>query len=1173
MGDFSKLLAAIPPVVRHPFNHTEELRIPNPELSLRLLDSFLSLPTNLDIKRQVAACLQTNFESSHGAVETHNANLRSLVLCVEPLLKALALLVHRNRIGAQADIPRLTLGRLMQSEFGVPKVTWDEQYSGRRHDPQYWKDQSCVTAVYYAVYQIRNTCSHETPRFTMAEVTERFGMVVFLLLYMVQHGVARAAIELEVSPFADYLQRMAGEATSEAAGYLDLATELVWVPEGAAENVRGPVPLANADEWNLPPIAPFLSVVDQVQRFVVTGASGAGKTRSLRTAVRTLAKRILALDVSAELVPVYLPAYMFGLGRDPSDVVSNLVGMTGRGNVAERIRQGPFWFFIDGLNEVAAQNRTRALQEVRALLLYFPSSRVVVSTREASYRNELQLPVYRLADLTLHDTQALVDWYAPDKRSAEDLYEIIRNDARLMAFLRTPLQTKLLCSLVSKESLPGTVPSLMRATVKMTVDRERQGGIAIHEGVVDNILGAVASKAMQRSGYVLSVGECLEIAAEAVAKWRLDVSPSSVLDWLIDAGLLRYLQDEQIAFFHEMALDYFAARSIVGDNDQARRAVRALQANPELRSRPALLEMATALLPDSSNMLADLLPFDPVLAATCYRASQDRPQIALDRIFEEAGKLTSAGSQNTLFVGIQLLMLVDEKSATDAAFEAMPNVEWGRMSEYSTLLCRLLPKGTEEQIERCLNSSDERRLCVLLDYSRRFRKAEYVDVIISMARKRNRALSARIAAALGSIGDVPATEYLAAQLSQPHENREIPLEEAIAQCSTRESEPLMRAALTDADVRVRRAAVATIYKVCPSLDQNEAARLVREEEDLFIRLTAAQILLRSAPESEREAILKGLFRPPCLTHEVPAERVINLVGSLTRSELKVIVLEALCTESPALQGLVTSKAVSRFPDIADDLTGIVDFDSREITVSAKCAILEGLIQTDSVSAELAGKVMGHGMPRTLKESLLKLSFRGHSMLAEQVAGAALADEDPQVRLSLASALRESDWPGSQTCLLQLVHDNAAVVATFAFRSAMKRGWATDAILLDIARSSGPPEVRRRAVAALCNRRFIWNPEHVCRLCVDADKSVRSLGRRIIRVIADSEGVLFGRIKVWNAEGRYGFVEEIVTRRSYFAHVSDVEDSVRDLECGGFCSFIPQSWQRGLRATKVRILAS
>lgn len=876
--------------------------------------------------------------------------------------------------------------------------------------------------------------------------------------------------------------------------YVDLSTELLWAPEKNDENTLQNSIYDNKEPVELPKSSSFMSLVDQVKKFVLVGASGTGKSRCMRNAVSVFARRILKPENPIDFIPVYLPPDFLGLGHDIVYIIAQVVRNVNHQKIQEYLRQGLFWLFIDGLNEVTQQNYINAIRELKILKIKYPALRVVISTRKASYHNELKLPVYSLKDLSHTIIQEFVKANALSQQRSNRILQDIKSNPKLVAFLRTPLQVELVCNQDVDSRFYYTIPLLLQATVRAAVKKMRQTGLSLHEVFVNQLLGKMAQTALQRSGYVLSEAECLEMIVKFVQNWRLESSPTRMLEWLIDEHLLRKTPNDQIAFFHEEVLDYFLMQSIVSDQNQPESIINFFRNNPLLHSRYSLWEMTSTFLQDSSSLIAEILSINIALAARCYKVSLNRSHILFTKILREVDQLIASDSQNELFRGLYILMTIDESYATNKAFGLLLKVEWDRMPEYSKMLCSLLPNGTKKQIECCLKSVDPKRRFILLDYSRRFMKTEYVKDIIAFAEAADKVLAAKIAVTLGSIGTPAAIEYLTEQLKLPVGNRQIPIEEAITHLSSDKAASLLRDALKDSDIRVRRAAINQAYAVNPVLFSEEARYLIQNENDLFIRLVSVQILLRITEFTNQTCIIHDLFSRGCADQNLPVSKVINIISTLSKDALQVMVLDALCTDSPALQGLVTSKVVERFPRMAIDLFGLVDFASTDITISAKCAIVEGLLQTDSMSPDMIDMFMTPGMHRTLRESIVKNAMKLQSNIAEKVANKASQDSDEQVRLVLISILRKSEKSFSKKILFLLLNDNEVKIANSAFRALVHRGWITDADLLDIVHSKRKANIRLRAITVLCGRHYIWNPEHVCSLCLSKDKKIRLTGK-------------------------------------------------------------------------------
>lgn len=178
MLELHSLLFNIPQTIRHPFNHSDRMQLDNPELSIQLLDKFLSLPDNSELKDRILNCLSTYNNTPPREIIIHQANLQKLVLSIEPFLQKLAA-IDPVIIAKDPDVSKMSWMNLLCSGKLWPKMIWNTAFSGKKHDDSYWRRQDCLLAIFYEVYRTRNLYAHEIPVSNSTEIAEKFYLLVF----------------------------------------------------------------------------------------------------------------------------------------------------------------------------------------------------------------------------------------------------------------------------------------------------------------------------------------------------------------------------------------------------------------------------------------------------------------------------------------------------------------------------------------------------------------------------------------------------------------------------------------------------------------------------------------------------------------------------------------------------------------------------------------------------------------------------------------------------------------------------------------------------------------------------------------------------------------------------------------------------------------------------------
>lgn len=131
---------------------------------------------------------------------------------------------------------------------------------------------------------------------------------------------------------------------------------------------------------------PAVKAVNDHDRLLVLGRPGAGKTTFLKYLVITSLRR----ELSRQLVPVFVPLKEWS--KTPSTKLETVLirqfDVCGLSNpnefVRKLLRDGKCLVLLDGFDEIEAENRSKGISQVEALVQAFPKSRFVLSCRTAA---------------------------------------------------------------------------------------------------------------------------------------------------------------------------------------------------------------------------------------------------------------------------------------------------------------------------------------------------------------------------------------------------------------------------------------------------------------------------------------------------------------------------------------------------------------------------------------------------------------------------------------------------------------------------------------------------------------------------------------------------------------------------------------------------------------------
>ncbi|HEY9852079.1 MAG TPA: hypothetical protein V6D28_21575 [Leptolyngbyaceae cyanobacterium] len=1108
----------------------------------RLFERFLELPNNQQLANQIALAVEYHQNLPFGDIGRRIVNLGTLIQTIEPFLKAIGCLRYAVDTNLLNQLERQNLRFLLEHGKILPKMAWDENFSNKKHCSVYWSQQNCLAAVAYRVYLLRNEFSHETPSYSLEQISALFNTTLALLILAIHHPPNRTILELATSPYRSYLEFVAQSLEPDYDRYVCLQADLKWQPSSIDTQ---PISLMQAESFSTDPLPTSpdeVSVlIKQVSKMVLTGEGGAGKSRTFRHVTALLAREILSLQAPPDQIPIYLPADVIGYGNKLSTNLSTfLQEIVQPDEIQIGLVNGQYWLFIDGLNEIAPKYYREVIQDIKAFLITFPKCRVVISTRQEVYYNELPLPVYELKSLTPYGVSQILRLNAKTEEQGNQLFSNLKNDQRLLALFKTPLMSRLLCELPQEIRIPRSMGEMMSVLFNQIFEREERKGDQVPRLIKSMALVELAKTIRDESGTILSEGKILHIFENITQRFAREVSPTFLLTRLIESGILERRRDGFVAFFHETALDYFTALGL--KNAWERNYDQNLEANV-LSATPSSIEILSGLLSSADTLTRFISQYDLKLAARCYSARSQRSKELFRELFDAANSLLMANSVAEICIAVQVIAALDEIEATQALFRVLPKLPEEALTMASNALVQYAPNGITEEVRQALESGEFAQQLVAIQFTSAHQLVEVTPLLIKLAESRKSNLAHHIANALGYLESAEALNYLEQQCNTPRESRSIPLAVAINAFNSERAISVLKIAVKDIDTEVRRAAISRIETINIIEFDNEIYELVVSDVDFLVRLIGVQILLlRRTEKHHRGDLIKGLFSTDPLPEEsLPAARIMKVVSLLNQDELEDVALRALCASHPVIQSLIINRILSSNSNLALKIFDLVEFDDPKITSGAKAAFIKALIPLGYHKLEMLEKAISSSSPHGVRLAVAEMLPSLPSDIAIVVLQKALADPSAQVNVAALKSVASYRNLCSEELVEQLLFSSIKAVQRQAWNLVNIYSLFEDKKLFDWTKKSWPTYLRTRAIEELNKRRFMWPLRKACALAGDGDYGIRRKGHRILEAISASSSEHIGQIDNWVAARGYGFLIRLDTKEKLFFHITNLID--------------------------------
>ena len=301
-------------------------------------------------------------------------------------------------------------------------------------------------------------------------------------------------------------------------------------------------------------------VVAQEKRLIISGASGMGKTTTLKWLTLVYAENYL--EGAERLIPLYVDLGRFkrGMFYDHALMNAHENGLMEE-DFKELLDDGKLAIFLDGLDLLGGSEDFEPVAEIQNFMSEFSRCKFVLSSRLGFFEGFKSIcKVSELVELDDPKITGYIHKYLGEGDKAETLISRIfdsRNE-RLKLLCKNPMMLHLVIWLQENDKIADDRAGIYEGII--THYREKGKTLSSNEQLVRDVLKELAFSMQKENTVRLDHGSALDVAGSCTSPKRYEeVSAERVLEDCFGLGLLHKDGDEVRFGFHQSFQEYFAA--------------------------------------------------------------------------------------------------------------------------------------------------------------------------------------------------------------------------------------------------------------------------------------------------------------------------------------------------------------------------------------------------------------------------------------------------------------------------------------------------------------------------------------------------------------------------------------------------------------------------------------
>jgi predicted NACHT family NTPase len=531
-----------------------------------LFFNVLKFPVNADeltgISIRIPNALQKIFIESISRIDKNS--FFPDVASIEPFLRKILYLIDKesySEIVEKKEGLNSLINHLGLNSKNI-NLNWTSLYSNQRIN---------FGEQLLKAYQLRNIESHNCKEWNNVRLYDELRNVLAIYLYSVHLHFNSLKLIIEPNDLTEYLlkqlqlfkvwqSRFVHLEGKEEFSEVELYAKEIFDQTEEEENDEDFEDIKIAREGRIDDLRK--KVIEK--QMVILGEVGMGKSTTLQYLFFKDAQ--YALQNKNAQIPIYFELKNL---TEKDDLLLKIIEKIGKDKdfALKMIKEGRLNIFLDGLNEIEKNIKSKIFVQIKNLLSEFSKNFYIITSRPQGYNREFdellqnrKVPVFVLQKMQDNQISEFLDKNGKNVKAY--IQTEINANERLKKIVQTPLMLIMLIAVVQKlGKIPNEKGKIIRAFIFSLYEREQKQIIDFDKDVFHLLLCYLgyhtrdltgSNSGLDRDEYILPMLE----------ERRLQLgTPVNLLDFLRKAADLNVLVKEgnQYSFTHELYQEYYAA--------------------------------------------------------------------------------------------------------------------------------------------------------------------------------------------------------------------------------------------------------------------------------------------------------------------------------------------------------------------------------------------------------------------------------------------------------------------------------------------------------------------------------------------------------------------------------------------------------------------------------------